>query len=185
MRGFVGSRVPERTSGAVMAAQHRASGAKLHKPGGTTGAEASGLERPARSGVIPRFEAALMGGLARKDWHDARAGPIPRMRRGEPQTAGPGGKPGPEGGAAEPHTGGSVRSREMEAFLGGAAAAVMSPTEGGQTPDAGIAAPDAALPPIHSPRGGRNHGGAGRHHGTCKTPQGNRRRRPVQQRQRY
>jgi len=40
-------------SGSGKAAQHRHVGAKLHKPKRSEGAEASGLARSARSGVIP------------------------------------------------------------------------------------------------------------------------------------
>ncbi len=48
-------------SGSGKAAQHRRVGAKLHKPKRSEGAEASGLARSARSGVIPTQEAELSG----------------------------------------------------------------------------------------------------------------------------
>jgi len=48
-------------SGSGKAAQHRRVGARLHKPKRSEGAEASGLARSARSGVIPTQEAELSG----------------------------------------------------------------------------------------------------------------------------
>ena len=48
-------------SGSGKAAQHRRVGAKLHKPKRSEGAEASGLARSARSGVIPTQEAEPSG----------------------------------------------------------------------------------------------------------------------------
>ena len=57
MRGFVGSIAPERPSAAIKAC-NRLGGAKLHKPEQSGGAEASGLERRARSGPIPTMYAS-------------------------------------------------------------------------------------------------------------------------------
>jgi hypothetical protein len=64
-RGFVGTRGPGGKAGRSKAALHRASGAELHKRV-LTSAEASGLEGPARTGVIPTKE-AVMCGATRKD----------------------------------------------------------------------------------------------------------------------
>lgn len=57
MRGFVGSFQPERPSAAVKVSPP-SGGAQLHKPERSAGAEASGLERRARSGSIPTMKPA-------------------------------------------------------------------------------------------------------------------------------
>jgi hypothetical protein len=78
-RGFVGTRGPGGKAGRSKTALHRASGAELHKRV-LTSAEASGLERHARAGVIPTKE-AVMCGTTRKD--TLSNPPRPRQGRGQ------------------------------------------------------------------------------------------------------